>query len=71
MDKTFNPESSKGLKPGLEQHVGVSARRTLPKNSGAIIRAYTADEAETWIAEYRRALEGGPEDQADRISERE
>ena len=66
-----NPTSSKGLTLALEQHVGESAKRTLPEKCGAITRAYTADEAEQWIAEYRHALEGGPEDQADGNSERE
>ena len=34
---------------------GKPASNQLPKNSGAIIRAYTEEEAEQWIAAYNEA----------------
>ena len=68
--KSSDPTSSKVLKLELEQHVGEPARRTLPAGSGAITRAYTADETEQWIAEFHHALEDGSENHADGSSER-
>ena len=70
LKQTSDPTSSKMLKLELERHVGAPKKRTLPAGSGAITGAYTADEAEQWIAEYRHALEGGPEDRANGDSER-
>ena len=37
-------------------HVGVDALYVLPENSGAITGSYTKEEAEQWIAEYKKAV---------------
>ena len=44
----------KELRERLELHIGMPESRELPQNSGAITRAYTAEEAEEWIAEYEK-----------------
>ena len=43
------------LREKLMPHVGKPASHRLPKNSGAITGAYSAEEAEEWIAEYKKA----------------
>ena len=71
LNQTFDPTCSKTLKMELQRHVGAPKKRTLPAGSRAITGAYTADEAEQWIAEYLQALEGGLADHADGHSEGE
>ena len=44
----------------LEPHIGKPASNELPEGSGAITEAYTAEEAERWIAEYEEAMRGVP-----------
>ena len=46
-------EELRGL---LEPHIDQPISHELPQNSGAIIGAYTAEEAEQWIAEYNEAM---------------
>ena len=44
------------LRNRLEPHIDKPASHELPKDSGAITGAYTAEEAEQWIAEYEEAM---------------
>ena len=53
--KNLPDEEAKELRETLEPHVGKPASNELPEGSGAIVGAYTAEEAEQWIAEYREA----------------
>ena len=53
-------KSAKGLRRKLEPHIGKPASNELPEGSGAITGAYTAEEAERWIAEYEEAMRGVP-----------
>ena len=48
-------EEAKGLRETLMPHVGKSPSHRLPENSKAITGTYSAEEAEEWIAEYRKA----------------
>ena len=50
------------LREILESHIGKSASNELPEGSSAITGAYTAEEAEKWIAEYEEAMPEVPED---------
>ena len=43
------------LREKLMPHVGKPASHQLPENSGAVTGAYSAEEAEEWIAEYKKA----------------
>ena len=49
-------EHAEQLRELLGQHVDQPVSHQPPKNSGAIIGAYTAEEAEQWIAEYEEAM---------------
>ena len=53
--KDLPDEKAKELREKLEPHVGEPASNELPEGSGAIVRSYTAEEAERWIAEYAEA----------------
>ena len=53
-------EKAKELQEKLKPHIGKSAIRELPKNSGAITGAYTLQEAEKWIAEHNKAMANIP-----------
>ena len=44
------------LRHRLAPHIGREESRQIPENSGAIIGAYTEEEAEQWIAEYEEAM---------------
>ena len=46
----------------LDFHIGGFPSNQLPEDSGAIIGSYTAEEAEKWIAEYKKATSEVPED---------
>ena len=61
MDFLFGDTQSH-LRENLKWHVGKSASNEPPENSGAIIGAYTKEEAEQWIAEYKEAMLEVPED---------
>ena len=54
-------EEAKTLRRSLEPHIGKPASHALPKDSGAIIGAYTEEEAERWIAEYEEVMGERPE----------
>lgn len=51
----LSDEEAKGLREKLMPHVGKPASHQLPENSGAIIGTYSAEEAEEWITEYKKA----------------
>ena len=53
-------EKAKELREKLKPHLGKPAIRELPENSLAITGAYTAEEAEQWIAEYEKAMSEVP-----------
>ena len=55
-------EDAKQLREQLEPHVGKPPSHELPENSDAITGAYTAEEAEQWIAEYEKAMSEIPEE---------
>ena len=46
----------------LENHIDKPESYELPKDSGVITGAYTKEEAEQWIAEYKEAMSGVPEE---------
>ena len=48
-------EKAKGLREKLMPHVGKPPSHQLPENSKAITGTYSAEEAEEWIAEYKKA----------------
>ena len=49
------------LRQTLEPHIGRPPSHGLPEGSAAIVGAYTAEEAERWIAEYKEATGESPE----------
>ncbi len=49
-------ENAEQLRELLRQHVDQPVSHQPPENSGAIIGAYTAEEAEQWIVEYEEAM---------------
>ena len=57
----LSDEKEKELRGRLEPHIGQPVSHELPENSGAITGAYTAEEAEQWIAEYEKAMSEVPE----------
>ena len=56
----LSDERVKELREKLTPHVGKPVSHELPENSGAITGAYTAEEAEKWIAEYNKAMSEVP-----------
>ena len=58
----LSDEKEKELRDRLEPHIDQPISHELPKNSGAITGAYTAEEAEQWIAEYNEAMSEVPGD---------
>ena len=57
---SLSDEKAKELRAKLEPHIDQPASNELPENSGAITGAYTAEEAEQWIAEYNKAMSEVP-----------
>jgi len=55
---------TKELRERLEPHVDRLPSHELPENSLAYTGAYTAEEAEQWIAEYEKAMSEVPEESA-------
>ncbi len=49
-------EGTDHLKSELQSHVGEDASYGLPEDSGAITGKYTQEDADNWIAEYRKAF---------------
>ena len=58
--KDLPDEEARQLREKLRFHIGKPASHELPENSGAITGAYTAEEAEQWIAEYNEAMSEVP-----------
>ena len=54
-------EKKKLIRERLRPHIDKPMSYGLPEDSGAITGAYTAEEAEEWIAEYEKALSEVPE----------
>ena len=48
--------AANALRKRLKAHIGKPESYGLPENSGASIGAYTKEEADQWIAEYKTAL---------------
>ena len=48
------------LRETLEPHIDRPPSHELPKDNDAIVRPYTEEEAERWIAEYEKAMRGVP-----------
>ena len=59
--KSMPSEEVEVLQHRLEPHIDKPASHELPEDSGAITGAYTAEEAERWIAEYEEAMGERPE----------
>ena len=57
----LSDEKEKELRGKLESHRGKPESNELPENSDAITGAYTAEEAEQWMAEYNEAMSEVPE----------
>ena len=56
----LSDEKAKELREKLTPHVGKPESNELPEDSGAITGAYTAEEAEQWIAEYNESMSEVP-----------
>ena len=56
----LSSEKAEALRQRLEPHIGQPPSCELPKGYGAITGAYTAEDAECWIAEYKKATGGVP-----------
>ena len=55
------PDTEKKVLRGiLEPHIGRPPSNKLPEDSGAITGTYTEEEAEKWIAEYKKAMSEVP-----------
>ena len=52
----LSDDKAKKLRETLKPHIDQPVSNKLPENSGAITGAYTAEEAEQWIAEYEEAM---------------
>ena len=55
-----NENAKNNLREKLKPHIGEPENKQLPKNSNAITKAYTKEEAEQWIAEYEDAMSEVP-----------
>jgi len=56
----LSDETAKKLRDGLKPHIGKPESHQLPENSKANVTAYTAEAAEYWIAEYKKAMSEVP-----------
>ena len=56
----FSDEEANELRDDLMPHIDRPPSHELPENSGAITGAYTAEEAEQWIAECNKAMANIP-----------
>ena len=54
--KSWMKEKVGQFRTKLQRHIDKPANHKLPENSGAITGAYTKEEAERWIAEYKEAI---------------
>ena len=61
--KDLPDKEAKELREKLESHIGVPKSNELPTgHNGPITGSYTAEEAEQWIAEYKKAMPEVPGD---------
>ena len=60
--KGLPDEIAEELRKNLEPHIGKPKSNKIPEDSCAITGSYTAEEAEKWIAEYKKAMSEVPED---------
>ena len=58
--KNLPDPQARELRVKLEPHIGMPESNELPQDSGAIIGAYTEEEAEQWIVEYEEAMSEVP-----------
>ncbi len=58
----LSDEKANDLRRILELHIDKRPSYKLPENSGAITGAYTEEDAQKWIAEYKEAMSEVPED---------
>ena len=58
----LSDKKAKRLRGRLKPHIDQPISNELPQNSGVIIGAYTKEEAEKWIAEYKKATKVTEED---------
>ena len=58
----FSDKKAKELREKLKPHIDKPESNELPQDSGAERGAYTAEEAEKWIAEYEQATSEVPRD---------
>ena len=56
----LSDDQAQELRETLRSHVGPSASNKLPPDSGAETGTYTQEEAERWIAEYKKAIREVP-----------
>ena len=56
----LSADQAQALRKKLTPHIGQPASHELPSDSDAVIGAYAQEEAEQWIAEYNKAMEGVP-----------
>lgn len=56
-------ESAASIREKLTPHVGGTISYDLPEHSGAVIGAYTEEDAEKWIAEFQEATGAVAEDE--------
>ena len=56
----MHDEAAGELQQALEPHINQPETHELPRHSGAIVGAYTAEDAEQWIAEYEKTRGKNP-----------
>ena len=56
----LSAKEAQTLRETSRPQIGKPVSNELPENSGAIIGAYTQEEAEQWIAEYNKAMQEMP-----------
>ena len=62
--KNLSDENERSfLRQNLNRHIDKPVSREPPANSGAITGAYTEEEAEKWIADYKKAISEVPTDE--------
>ena len=59
IERGLRDEIANELRAKLEAHIGKPASHELPKSRGAIVGAYTKEDAAQWIAEYKTGVGGG------------
>ena len=58
--KDLSDEKADTLREKLTPHIDKPESNELPKDSGAETKAYTKEDAEKWIAEYKKAMSEVP-----------